>query len=95
MHRPSPSVIGSPSTLPSGDTIMVMQPPRRAFCWAGSSVIDSIWWSSSQPVALTTKQPDSAAWWRIAASIWSANTWPTMEPGNWAQWISSCWVISA
>jgi hypothetical protein len=34
----------------------------QAFCRFGSPVIDSIWASVSQPVALTTKQPASSAW---------------------------------
>ncbi len=92
---PSPSRKGAARLTPSGETMQVWQPPEMAFCIAGSGVIDLICASLSQPVALTTKQPDSAAWWRIAASIWSANTRPTMEPGKWLQWISSNCAIRA
>lgn len=92
---PSPSRSGGARCTPSGETIAVLQPPRSAGCRAGSRVIASICASVSQPVALTTKQPDSSAWWRIVTSICSANTGPTSEPGNCAQWISSCCAISA
>jgi hypothetical protein len=51
--------------------------------------------SCSQPVALTTKQPASSAWWRMVTPICSAKIGPTSEPGNCAQWICSCWAISA
>ena len=42
-------------------TIAVQQPWRRACCIFGSGVISPICSSVSQPVALTTKQPDSSA----------------------------------
>ena len=81
---------------PSGETIAVMQPPLQPPCSrpvvpATSRTCSCV----SQPVAFTTKQPDSSAWWRMVTSIWSAKIGPTSEPGNIAQWISSCWAISA
>jgi len=58
---PSPLRIGSPNNTPSGETIAVQQPPRSAFCTFTSGVMEAIWASVSQPVALITKQPDSSA----------------------------------
>jgi hypothetical protein len=75
--------------------IALWLPPEMARCIAGSGVTLLICASVSQPVAFTTKQPDSAAWWRIAASIWLEKVGPTIEPGKWLQWISSCRAISA
>ncbi len=95
MSMPSPVRSGGTRLVPSGETMQLWQPPERAFCSAGSGVMALICASVSQPVAFTTKQPDSAAWWRIAASIWSAKTGPTIEPGKWLQWISSNCAISA
>ncbi len=86
---PSPSRSGGARWTPSGDTMAVQQPPRSALRMRSSGVMASIWASSSQPVALTTKQPASSAWWRIVTSIWSAKICPTIEPGNCAAWISS------
>ena len=87
--RPSPSRSGAARWTPSGDTMAVQQPPRSAPRMRSSGVMASIWASPSHPVALTTKQPASRAWWRIVTSIWSAKICPTIEPGNWAAWISS------
>ena len=95
MTMPSPSVSGSARYLPSGDTMAVWQPPRSAPCRPGSVVTDWICASVSQPVALITKQPDSSAWWRMVTAICSPKIGPTSEPGNCAQWISSCCAISA
>ena len=49
--------------------IAVMQPPRSALRSFSSGEILAICSSVSQPVALTTKQPLSSAWWRIVTSI--------------------------
>ena len=51
---PSPSFKGGARCAPSGETMAVQQPPRRALCRAGSGVIDWICASVSQPVLLTT-----------------------------------------
>ncbi len=59
---PSPSRKGATRFTPSGEIIALWQPPEIAFRSAGSGVTALIWSSVSQPVALTTKQPDSAAW---------------------------------
>ncbi len=61
IRMPSPSRKGATRFWPSGEMMAVWQPPVRAFCKAGSGVTDLICASVSQPVALTTKQPDSAA----------------------------------
>ena len=82
---PSPCVRGGTTWAPSGDTIAVMQPPRSALRSFSSGEILAICASVRQPVALTTKQPDSNAWCRIVTSIWSAKIGPTSEPGNWLQ----------
>ena len=66
---PSPRVSGGTMWLPSGETIAVMQPPLMARRSFSSGEIRAICSSVSQPVALTTKQPDSSAWWRIVTSI--------------------------
>lgn len=58
---PSPSRSGATRFVPSGEMIALWQPPEIAFCIAGSGAMDLICDSLSQPVALTTKQPDSAA----------------------------------
>lgn len=95
MRMPSPDVSGGTTWLPSGEMIAVMQPPVSALRSRSSGEMRAICSSVSQPVALTTKQPDSSAWWRIVTSICSAKIGPTSDPGNCATWISSCWVISA
>jgi hypothetical protein len=92
---PSPCVSGGTIWLPSGETIAVMQPPRMPRRSFSSGEIRAICSSLSQPVALTTKQPLSSAWWRSVTSICSAKIGPTNEPGNCAAWISSCCAISA
>ena len=62
MRMPSPEVSGGASNWPSGETIAVKQPPVSAFLSFSSGEIFSRCSSVSQPVALTTKHPDSSAW---------------------------------
>ena len=71
MTMPSPSVSGGARSVPSGETMAVKQPPRSALLELGVAGDLRTCASVSQPVALTTKQPDSSAWWRIVTSICS------------------------
>ncbi len=61
INTPSPSRNAGTTCAPSGEMIAVWHPPRSAFCMAGSGVIEAICASVNQPVAFTTKQPDSSA----------------------------------
>ncbi|MCY1550829.1 hypothetical protein D9M68_871100 [compost metagenome] len=93
---PSPLRRGSPSSLPSGETMALKQPPEIGpMAQPVSAMICCCCSGSSQAVALTTKHPDSRAWWRMVTSICSAKISPTNEPGNMAAWICSPSAISA
>ncbi|MNF99919.1 hypothetical protein D3C84_828380 [compost metagenome] len=69
MITPSPSV-NCASSLPSGETMAVKQPPEMgSMAQPVSAMICACCPASSQAVALTTKQPLSRAWWRMVTSI--------------------------